>query len=303
MTGKQPVTCSVVIATLDRIPSLQVVLRCLGKQTRPPCETIIAAAGDSERVAAIVAENKTPFPVSVLRSRAKSAALQRNEAAAFAQGEVLAFLDDDVEFEAGVFAQLLANFDHLSESELGAVSPRINDQDRPRPGRLTRTYYRIQSGYSDADYGGRLFGPGINCYPVYRPDGSPLVRSEWLPATFLFVRRSLFAIERFPAFSGYSFAEDVHLTARIGRHAPLFFAAQCAIQHHSLPSEFKRDRVRLTAGKLHNMAIVSREILGLQGISLHWRLLLHRLFVSLVLFVRRPPHWPEELRGLWRRIT
>lgn len=292
-----PPTCSVIIATLDRRDSLRVVLECLGRQTRPPLEVIIAAAGDILPVEELARSQPARFPVRVLACTEKSAACQRNTAAAQARGEVLAFLDDDIEFTPDLFARLLAHFSAPGPMP-GAIAARIADEDRTTPGRCVRAYYRVQAGYAHADFGGRLFGAGINCYPVFRADSPVLFPSEWLPATCLFVRADLFHAERFPTFDGYSFAEDVHLSARIGRSAPLYFATRCLIQHHSLPSEFKRDPAALTAGKLHNMAVIAHEVQGLHGLSLCWRWQLHRLFMVAILLLRRPDGWRRELRGV-----
>ncbi|MFI5335189.1 MAG: glycosyltransferase family 2 protein [Opitutales bacterium] len=295
---------SVVIATLDRVRSLEVVLRCLRSQTRPPDELIIASAGDSRPIQSMLAAVALPCPVTLLPCAEKSAAGQRNQAAERATGEILAFLDDDIEFGPELFAALLEQFEPDPPGPLpGAISPRLANQDRPVPGRLTRWYYRIQSGYAHRDYGGRLFGAGINCFPVFLPDSPPRMPADWLPSTCLFVRADLFRRHQFPRFTGYSFAEDVHLTARIAREAPLYFLREPAILHHSLTSEFKADRAALTAGKLHNMAVVAREVQELQGWSLWWHWQLHRLFMVAVLLLRRPTGWTDELRGVARART
>jgi len=291
-----PVKCSVIIATLARTQSLWVVLDCLARQTRSPHEIIIVAAGDAASLAGLSAAD--PAPVIVRHSAVKSAARQRNQGAEAATGDVLAFLDDDIEFAPDLFARVLAHFDHSPATRLGAVSPRIANTDRPPPGRLTRAYYALQAGYTDPDFGGRLFGPGINCFPVFRAGGPELVSVEWLPSTCLFMRATLFHAEQFPRFDGYSYAEDVHLTARVARTAPLFFLREPSILHHSGPSEFKADAAALTAGKLHNMAVVSREVMGRRGWALWWRWQLHRLFLTVVLVLWRPARWRDELRGV-----
>lgn len=291
--------CSVIIATLDRAESLRVVLRCLARQTRLPKEVVIAVAGEKHPIDDAVILS-CPFPVRILSCAEKSSALQRNQAATVASGDVLAFLDDDIEFDDDLLARVLAHFDRLSVEQLGAVSPHIANSDRPTPGLLTRWYYSLQAGYSDPDFGGRLFGSGINCFPIHRSDGPDLLRVDWLPSTCLFMRAALFHRHRFPQFAGYSFAEDVHLTARVAREAPLYFLRAPTVLHHSLPSEFKNDRAALTAGKLHNMAVVAREVQALHGWSLWWRWHLHRLFLSAILLLRRPPGWTGELNGIWR---
>lgn len=293
-----PPTCSVVIATLDRLPSLRLVLDCLHRQTQLPVEILIAAAGDAAAVTQLAHSHPAAKLIRVIALSAKSSARQRNAAAAEARGEILAFLDDDIEFGPDLFARILSTFTD-PEPVPGAVAARIPAEDRPTPGWFTRAYYRLQAGYTHPDFGGRLFGPGINCTPVYREDSPALVPAEWLPATCLFVRAGLFHAERFPEFEGYSFAEDVHLTARIARKAPLFFASHCPIIHHSLPSEFKRDVGALTAGKLCNMTVVAHDILGQRGVALAGRMLLHRLFLTLATLRNRPPRWSAVLRGIW----
>lgn len=292
-----PLDCSVVIATLDRVASLQVVLTCLARQTRLPLEVIISAAGDPEPIKASVRAFPGVYPVIVLAAQEKSSARQRNQAAAIAKGQVIAFLDDDIEFSEDLFARILPHFDAGGP---GAISARIAGNSRPEPGRLTRWYYRLQSGYDDPDYGGRLFGAGINCEPIFHADSPELLESEWLPSTCLFVDARLFHVTKFPAFTGYSFAEDVHLTARIARSAPVYFATQCTILHHSLPSEFKANRAALNSGNLHNMGIVAREVLNLYGWPLWWRWQLHRLFLAAVIMGQHLPQWRQALLGVWR---
>lgn len=291
--------CSVVIATLDRIASLRLVLECLGRQTRLPCEILIVAAGETGAVVRLAGEFQLGCPVRVLTSPVKSSACQRNQAAAEAVGDVIAFLDDDIEFAPDLFSRTLAHFDAQPAAALSALSPRIANTGRDHPGWLTRSYFRIQAGYSHADYGGRVFGPGINCFPLFEPAGPEIVPVEWLPSTCLFVRAACFRRHQFPRFAGYSYAEDVHLTTRLAREAPLWFLREPSILHHSLPSEFKANRAELTAGKLHNMAVVARETLGRRPLRLWWQWQLHRLFMSLVLLLRRPAGWRADLRGVW----
>ena len=294
---KSTLRCSVVIATLDRVASLGVVLECLRRQTRPPAELIICAAGDGA-AAALAAAFPAPFPIRCVPAAERSAACQRNQAAALATGEILAFLDDDIEFAEDLFARMLARFEDAGLRP-GALGPRIRNYDRRAPGWITRQYYRLQAGYAHADYGGRLFGPAINCVPVYGANSPALIPAQWLPGTCLFMPAEIFRRYRFPEFTGYSYAEDVHLTARVAREAPLYFVADCGIVHHSLPSEFKADRARLVAGKLRNLHLIARDILGLRGWALWWRWQLHRLFLTAALLARRPPQWIAELRGIW----
>jgi GT2 family glycosyltransferase len=286
----------VIIATLDRVDSLRCVLACLSRQTRPPDEVILCAAG--ELPATLLTEFHGFARIRLLPSAVKSSARQRNQAADVATGEVLAFLDDDIEFEPDLLERALTVLAHAPE--IGGLHPRIRNMEGNSPGLLTRAYYTLQSGYAHPNHGGKLFGPGLNCAPVFNDATGDRVAAEWLPSTCLFLRADLFRQHRFPEFDGYSFAEDVHLTARIAHEAPLWFLREPSILHHSLTSEFKTDRTALTAGKLHNMAVVAREVQHLRGVSLWWRWQLHRLFISAVLLLRRPDSWRQDFLGVWR---
>jgi glycosyltransferase involved in cell wall biosynthesis len=288
--------CSIVIATLNRPESLRLVLDCLGRQDEKSFEVIIADAGDAAVTRALVDAGHYPFAVTVLPFAEKSSARQRNQGASIARGEILAFLDDDIEFGADL---LRATLDAFVDPTVGAVSPRIINSDRPAPGRLTRWYYGVQAGYAHRDYGAKLFGAGINCFPVFAQETAERIPADWLPSTCLFVRAAVFARHRFPNFTGYSFAEDVHLTARIAREAKLYFLRTPELVHNSAPSEFKANAAALTAGKLENMARVAREAQGLDGWSLVWRWHLHRLFLGIILLLKRPKNYRAELSGVW----
>lgn len=287
--------CSVVIATLDRADDLRLVLECLARQTRPPVEILVCAAGDPAPLSGVLAAHPAarllPHPV-------KSSARQRNHAAALAVGDVVAFLDDDIEFGPELFERLLGELEN--DPGLAGVHPRIRNQERPRPGLASRVYYTLQAGRRHPDFGGLLFGPAINCDPVFAPGGPARTPAGWLPATCLFLRAGAFHRHRFPEFSGYSFAEDVHLTARVAREGRLCFVREPSILHHSRPSEFKSDRAALVVGKLRNLSRVSREVLGLRGFAFRWRWELQRLFLTASLLARRPRGWAAELGAVWR---
>lgn len=293
-------SCSVIIATLDRPSSLKGVLRDLSRQTLLPSQVILSAAGESRHALPLLVREFPNLALTVIESDDKSAAKQRNAAAELATGDIIAFIDDDIEFSPDLFERVMALFDRASGSEIGAVSPRVRNVVHKRPGLLVRSYYWLQSGYLHHDYGAKVFGPCINCYPVYDDHAScsPIL-AEWLPATCLFVRSSLFKRHRFPEFTGYSYGEDIHLTVRIGREAPLFFLPEPSIYHHSLQNEFKIDKSTLTFNNLKNMYAIAREVLGLSRWQLFWKWHLHRLFLTGVFMLKRHNGWQADVKGLW----
>lgn len=285
---------SVVIATRNRTPFLKKTLACLEAQTRRPHEVIVIdASNDSETMDVVHALEK--FPINYLKATSAGAAPQRNQGIHVVQGDITVFMDDDIEFSPRLLETME---DVFLKTSPAAISPRMTGGELPPPSPLLKFYYHLQAGYRDETYGARLFGPAINTYPCYQIQTESLIPSEWLPSTCLFVKTSLLRKEQFPNFPGYSFAEDVHLSARLRRHAPLYFYRDLEFIHHSATGCWKSDLRKLIQGKLQNQKKVAREILGLSGYSLFMRMLLHRLFLSATV-LRRPENSISKLLGIW----
>lgn len=289
---------AVVIATMDRPEPLREVLDCLEAQTHPPSEVIVVDASETADTANMIAAQHAHVAVRHRRVAAPSAARQRNDGGADVKSPFIAFMDDDINFGPAVMSQLVAT---LAENPAAVgVAARIDGPGHPPPGPLLRFYYRLQAGYPDPHYGGRLFGAAINCFPCYGCQPGPLVESEWLNSGLVLYRTPAFQACRFPDFQGYSFMEDVYLSANLRRQGGrLFFRSDATYIHYDLPNRFKRDARELARHRMINRARVARDLLGLSGWRLHYRLLLHRLFVTASLLRARPPQWRRELRGTW----
>ena len=100
-------------------------------------------------------------------------------------------------------------------------------------------------------------------------------------------------------FTGYSALEDVHLSARIAKTHRVYFHKTAMCIHRDATSIFKRDSARLVGSRLQHQELVAREVMGRGGLSLRWKMLLHRIFTSIHLLRRRRPGWGAALRGVW----
>ena len=157
----------------------------------------------------------------------------------------------------------------------------------------------LQAGYAHATYCGKLFGPAINCLPTYAEENGELIRSDWLNSTCVFYRTEIFRREKFPEFEGYSFLEDVHVSARIGRTHELFFHRTATFEHRDAPSTFKRNARQLARMRVRHQRLVARDIVGLREPALTCKLFLHRLFASVSMLRSLHPSWKQELLGTW----
>ncbi len=99
---------SVIIPTYQRRGLVLRSLRALAQQEfKGNFEVIVVVDGSTDGTANALRELMTPFPLTVLEQSNQGAATARNQGAAIARGELLLFLDDDME----AHPQLLAEHD------------------------------------------------------------------------------------------------------------------------------------------------------------------------------------------------
>lgn len=265
---------SIVIATYNRKEELAIVIDCLNRQSFKPNKIIIVDS--SEEIESYFSDT---IPITYKHVDYKSAAKQRNEGALICDSEYIVFLDDDVEFGASFFEQI---FNLVRKNEIIICGPRQIGAEIKIPSKLLGTYYRIQAGFPHPNYGGKLFGAGINCYPYYNSKlNQDIIEVDWLPATCLIIKNDIFQKHWFPNFEGYSFAEDVYLTASIGKFHKIYNFPNIAYLHHSVTTPFKQDLLAINKMKLQNQRKIAKEILGLKGGELRIKFFLHKLFLSL----------------------
>lgn len=288
---------SVVIATYERPDELRTTLDGLAAQTHAATEVIVVDASLHPATGEVARSFTTRLPLRYERAEAASAAKQRNQGGRSVSTPLIAFVDDDVRLPPDLFAKLCVPFD--TDARLGGVAARIAGLQHPVPRGLLRAYYRMQAGYSHPTYGGKLFGAAINCLPSYSEAGGDLIPADWLNSTCVCYRTALFQREMFPAFDGYSFMEDVHLSSRVARTHALYFHKTAVFEHLDATSSFKRDRRALAQMHLRHQRRIASEIMGLGALELAAKIFLHRVFTTACLLRARAPGWRDELLGTW----
>lgn len=112
---------SCVIPTLERPTALERTLRSLDRQTRPPDEVVVILQRESPSLP----EERWKFSLAVHRLHTPNAQRARNAAATFATGDLLLFLDDDVEAGSDLIEKYLKAFE---DPRLGAACGAILEQ-------------------------------------------------------------------------------------------------------------------------------------------------------------------------------
>jgi len=116
-------TVSIVIPTRDRREALQRTLDALARQTAPAeaMEVIVVADGCTDDTARWLREYRPPYRLRCVELPGSGAAAARNAGAAAATGEILLFLDDDIEPAPGLVAAHLRS--HEGSADVVAIGP------------------------------------------------------------------------------------------------------------------------------------------------------------------------------------
>lgn len=287
---------SIVIATYERADALRDALASVVRQERQPERIVIvdsSKGNESEKVAA----EFPALPIIYRRAERPSAAVQRNQGFRDVESPLVAFIDDDVVLAPDVFSKLCTVFEERADT--GGVAARMNGAEHPRPSGLLRKYYRLQAGYDDATYGGKLFGAAINCFPCYSVQREELIAADWLNLGTVLFQSAAFGAELFPLFEGYSFGEDVHLSARIGKRLRLYFHGTATYDHYPSMSPAKRNYFRNARQSAAHRRLIARDVQGIGGWELFWKDALHRVFVTVFLLRTRPTGWGQLIAGNW----
>ncbi|HEX8309715.1 MAG TPA: glycosyltransferase [Chthoniobacteraceae bacterium] len=298
-----PLSYSLVIPTFELPDELERTFAGIAAQTRRPAAVIVVDSSRDEQTRELASRWTDRLPLRYVHTESRSAALQRNEGAALlhaSESPLVGFMDDDIGLYPETCARVCEVFDQDAQSRVGGVAVRIDEIQRPQPSGWSWWYYRLQAGYTDRTYGGRLFGPAINCLPCYTESEGDLIRADWLNSGCVFYRTALFQTEGFPRFDGYSFMEDVHLSARIARTHELYFHATARCQHRDGATMRPRtNQAEIARMRIRNQRIVARDVLGLRGLGFEAKLLLHKLFATVSVLRRRDSAWRAELLGTW----
>lgn len=211
-------TLSVIIPSFNRCASLQRALRSLCQQDYPLAlvEVIVVLDGGSDGSDAMLAELEPPFALTVIEQANQGAAMARNSGAARAAGEVLVFMDDDMEARPSYLAEHAA--------------PHATSVDRVVIG-----YFSAVLAGRPSYFGDQLRGWWAAMFRGMRDEGHRYSYTDVLSGN-LSLRRSLFeCVGGFRA--GFYRHEDYELGFRLlEAGAVLVFAERAESVHHEQPA-------------------------------------------------------------------
>jgi GT2 family glycosyltransferase len=122
-------TCSVIVPTRNRPGELGRCLEALARQSHPlgAMEVLVVDDGGDAEIRSVVERHRRDLEVRLLRQPWAGPSAARNEGASHAQGELLAFTDDDAVPSPGWVAALVGAYGEAPRDALGgpicALSP------------------------------------------------------------------------------------------------------------------------------------------------------------------------------------
>jgi GT2 family glycosyltransferase len=213
---------SVVIPTRGRPGPLRETLESLAA-CEPPPDDVLVVDGDSALTAAPVASEFAEY-VRVIASP-PGMTLQRNRGLNEVHGDVVVFLDDDVEVDAGLFGGLAEAYGDPSVVGVTGLIVEPNPQPVGGPGsRVRRLLHGSQEGtFTRAGY------------PRYLSRHDREADVEFMQGCFMTARRDLAAVVRFDeTLTGYALAEDEDFSYRLSRHGRIRFVPRLRVVHKKL---------------------------------------------------------------------
>lgn len=289
---------SIVIPTRNRAKRLRQTLRSIGPQLDGRAEVlIIDGSDDTAEISFLAADFAAELPRFLfVRADRLGAAQQRNQGVALAQGTVIGFCDDDLDFEPNCLRLLR---DHLDQyPDCGGVSATIVNQAPRRFGFATRAVTGLMDRRRGQPLDGRIVGPALNFLPASRPDAPAVCHAEWLNTTCTLYRRAALPTPPFDAhFQGYSMLEDVCLSWRVGQRMNLAVLRDARVFHDSQPGDHKRSAGAVARMGLQNRFFVATRVLGRPPLTTWSQLALWQAFMAAAGLRRIGSGWLQQNCG------
>jgi len=226
---------SIIVPTHDRPEELRRAVASILAQTHLPAELIVVNDGEQD-IPAQLAEQARAAGVAFRCERRSpaSATASRNLGLSLARGDVIVLGEDDVTYPPDFLHRLVGLYeaDPGSPGRIGGIGVRVVE---PEQQRFTR---RVWDALIRLTAHGR-FTPrrwAARYVPLPARLRAQLAPAPFVSAGAMSLRRSAAAHRFEEAFGGYSYAEDIEYSYRVGRQVALFMAPGLAIHHEPAPT-------------------------------------------------------------------
>lgn len=294
---------SIVTPTLNRPGQVSALLDNLSQQTYLPFELILVDGAPKEENSTekVVSELRgcCPFVINYIRYGGGTA-IQRNVGLDIVQGDLVAFIDDDIRLEQDYFAIIIALFQNDAEKKIGGIAGYITNQHLDIKKSIHWRVYKKLKLFKTYEPGKYDYQTG---YPINRylqPPHDGVREIDFMGTNCGVWRREVIdsGLRFSEFFVGYGMLEDAHFALRARRNWILLESGQahCIHQHAATGRENKRLLGKKTA---INYRYVFMDIMPERTLIQElrfWRVQLIDLFRFLIYAIIRPS------RGNWLTV-
>lgn len=230
-----------VICTRNRCDDLLRTLHSIAQQTKAPEELIIVDSStnpvqNEPSFAATFSQSFFPATRLIYLHTNPGLPYQRNQGVAKATGDIVHFLDDDVELDANYLSSMNEVFKQNPQygGGMGEVK-NIPHSFRYKAYCLLGQIFLLQRNFASGNF--TLSGMPTHAYGTRK-----LKDVQALGGCCMSYRRTVFSTHQFDeSLGGYAFMEDCDFSLRVSREMPLFFNPSATMLH--LVSPLARDGI------------------------------------------------------------
>lgn len=259
-----PQSVSVIVPTIGRPESLEQLLCSISKQTVRPAEVVVADGSSEPETERLLADPRWVAAGLVLRRvvvQPPHAVRQREAAVARSIGDLLFFLDDDIELESDCIEQMVSCL--TKQPGAVAVMGTFTNMSWPQPTRAWRLYLQWVLGLKPDEWQGRVLGPLLRF--GFDPLPTVVRRCDWIGTCNSLVRRVAYqAVGGFSDFFLHrcTMNEDVDLGIKLTRVGRILFCPMGRMAHYHAPSG-RVPPAQVAEDDLHNRYLILRRTCGL----------------------------------------
>lgn len=220
---------SCIIATKGRPDPLRMALESIVAAASPDDEAIIVDGDADQSARPVVEELQAAHPEARLRHLASEPGLtlQRNLGIDTAEGDIVAFFDDDVTFPPSLLDDLARVY---RDETLVGVTGVVGEQSKERVG--SGEHSRLRRWLVGGGREGTMTSFGFR-RPIV--DLASPRDVEYMPGPLMTARRSAAAETRFDErLTGYGLGEDDDFSYRLSRRGRIRFEPALVVDHHEI---------------------------------------------------------------------
>ena len=262
---------TIVIVTKDRPGLLADTLASVADGAPQSTEVLVVDASEGESTEAVVNAASAASPDLDLRHLRSAPGMcrQRNRGLDEAQGEIVAYLDDDVLLEPDALERLLKPF--TDPAVVGATGKVLE----PSPRRLSLKHSRLRRWLPGAGAQGTMTRSGYpnRLWSVDEPHTVETMSGCFMAARTEDARATRFD-ERLEADNGYAFLDDEDFAYRLSRRGRLIYTPDARLVHRNTGFSSARAREFNRGLVVRRHYTLEKSFAHRRGARAHWWLMM-----------------------------